>query len=324
MQQISRRRIMQGAAAGLAIPALARAQEPWPSRPIRCIVPLPPGGGTDAVARIATRRLSDALGVPVVIENRPGAGGTIGSDAVARSAPDGYTLGLATTSSHPVATVLRKDVPYDPVASFTAVTQLGVTPYVLVGGPAAGGNDLASFLAAAKARPGGMRYASVGVSTLGYLLTRQFELLTGLQMQHVPYRGSSQAYPDLINGTVGVLLDNPPGSAGLVRDGKLNALALTRPSALMPDVLSFESQGVKGFDAVFWYGLVAPAGTPPAIAQRIQQALATAFLSDPGRAELRAMDVEPVMSAPDAFAATIAEDSRTWREVATRLNIQPE
>jgi tripartite-type tricarboxylate transporter receptor subunit TctC len=276
------------------------------------------------VARIAMRRLSDALGVPVVVENRAGAGGTVGSEAVARSGPDGYTLGLATTSSHPVATVLRKDVPYDPVTSFSAISLLGSTPYVLVAGPAAGGKDLAAFLAAAKAKPGEMRYASVGVSTLGYLLTRHFELLTGLQMQHVPYRGSSQAYPDLINGTVGVLLDNPPGSAGLVRDGSLNALAVTRPSALLPDVPTFDNLGVKGFDAVFWYGLVAPAGMPRAIAQRIQQALATYFLDDPGRAELRALDVEPVMSAPEAFAATIAADSRTWREAATRLNIQPE
>jgi tripartite-type tricarboxylate transporter receptor subunit TctC len=305
----------------MAMPALAQG-DAWPSRPIRCIVPLPPGGGTDAVARIVTRRLSDALGVPVVVENRPGAGGTIGSEAVARAAPDGYTIGIATTSSHPVAPVLRRDVPYDPVTAFAPVTLLGSTPYVLVGGSAARARDLPGFIAAAKA--GGMQYASVGVSTLGYLLTRQFEGITGLQMQHVPYRGSSQVYPDLMNGTVAVLLDNPPGSAGLIKDGKLTALALTRPSALLPDVPTFESLGVKNFDAVFWYGLVAPAGTPPTIAKRMQEALAGYFKADPGRAELRALDVEPAMSTPEEFGRTIASDARFWREVATRLNIQPE
>jgi tripartite-type tricarboxylate transporter receptor subunit TctC len=320
MPQISRRAVL--ASSLLASPALA--QEAWPSRPIRCIVPLPPGGGTDAVARLAMRRLSEALGQPVVIENRPGAGGTVGSEAVARAAPDGYTLGLATTSSHPVAPVLRRDVPYDPVTSFTAITLLGNTPYVLVGGSGAGANDLAGFLARVRAQPGQINYASVGVSTLGYLLTRQLELITGTQMGHVPYRGSSQVYPDLMNGTVAVLMDNPPGSAALVADGKLKAFAVTRPSALMPNVPSFESLGVRDFDAAFWYGLVGPAGLPQAIANRIQQALAAAFLSGPGLAEMRAMDVTPAMIAPAAFAQTIAEDARRWGALARQLNIQPE
>lgn len=324
MQTIRRRRLLQGTAGALALPALAHAQDAWPSRPIRCIVPLPPGGGTDTVARLATRRLSEALGATVVVENRPGAGGTIGSEAVARAAPDGYTIGVATTSSHPVATVLRRDVPYDPVTSFAPVTLLGSTPYILVGGRAAGARDLPGFLAATRARPGQVSYASVGVSTLGYLLTRQFEQLAGLQMNHVPYRGSAQVYPDLINGTVAVLLDNPPGCAGLVRDGSLTAFAVTQRSAILPDVPSFASLGVPGFDAAFWYGLVAPAGTPPAITRRIQQALAGQFLADPGRAELRAMDVEPVMSSPEEFGRTIAEDARAWRAMADRLGIQPE
>jgi len=324
MPPTSRRRLLQGAAASLAFPALATAQEAWPSRPIRVVVPLPPGGGTDNIARIAMRRLSEALGATIVVENRPGAGGTVGSEAVARSAPDGYTFGIATTSSHPVAPVFRRDVPYDPVTSFTPVTMIGATPYVLIGGSAAGARDFTGFLAAAKARPGQVNYASVGVTTLGYLLTRHLEQLTGLQMTHVPYRGSSQVYPDLMNGTVAVLLDNPPGSAGLVRDGKLTAFAVTRPSAMLPDVPTFESLGVRGFDAVFWYGLVAPAGLPPEIARRVRDALASQFLSDPGRGELRAMDVEPVMSTPEEFGRTIAEDARRWREAAERLGIRPE
>ena len=309
----TRRTLLKTAAAAVAaplvLPAVGRAQGSWPSKPIRCIVPLPPGGGTDTIGRRAMQRLSEALGVPVVVENRAGAGGTIGSDVVAKAEPDGYTIGIATASSHSAAPVFRKDLPYDPVKSFTAITMLGTTPYILIGGPAAGATDLAGFIAAAKAKPGKVTCASVGVSTLGYLLTKQFELLAGIEMVDVPYKGSALAYPDLMSGTVAVMLDNPSGSAGLVREGRLTGFAVTRPSPVLPNVPTFESLGVKGFDAVFWYGVVAPAGLPPAIADRIQKALAEGFLTDQGAASLRAMDVEPVMSTPAVFAAAMAKQT---------------
>ena len=310
-------------AAPLVLPAVGRAQGSWPSKPIRCIVPLPPGGGTDTIGRRAMQRLSEALGVPVVVENRAGAGGTIGSDVVAKAEPDGYTIGIATASSHSAAPVFRKDLPYDPVKSFTAITMLGTTPYILIGGPAAGATDLAGFIAAAKAKPGKVNCASVGVSTLGYLLTKQFELLAGIEMVDVPYKGSALAYPDLMSGTVAVMLDNPSGSAGLVREGRLTGFAVTRPSPVLPNVPTFESLGVKGFDAVFWYGVVGPAGLPPAIADRIQKALAEGFLTDEGRASLRAMDVEPVMSTPSVFAAAMAKQTQDLRALADRLGIKP-
>ena len=310
-------------AAPLVLPAIGRAQGAWPSKPIRCIVPLPPGGGTDTIGRRAMQRLSEALGVPVVVENRAGAGGTIGSDVVAKAEPDGYTIGIATASSHSAAPVFRKDLPYDPVKSFTTITMLGTTPYILIGGPAAGATDLPGFIAAAKAKPGKVSCASVGVSTLGYLLTKQFELLAGIDMVDVPYKGSALAYPDLMNGTVAVMLDNPSGSAGLVREGRLTGFAVTRRSPVLPDVPTFDSLGVKGFDGVFWYGVVAPAGLPPEIAQRIQQALADGFLAGPGAAALRAMDVEPVMSTPADFARTMAQDTRDLRALADRLGIKP-
>ncbi|MBN9489235.1 MAG: tripartite tricarboxylate transporter substrate binding protein [Alphaproteobacteria bacterium] len=324
MEQRSRRAFLKAAPAAALFPAIARAKETWPTRPIRCIVPLPPGGGTDAVARLAMQHLSEALGVAVVVDNKPGAGGTIGSDVVAHSAPDGYTFGIATSSSHAAAPVFRKDLPYDPVTSFTAVTLMGTTPYVLIAGPDAGAKDLASFIAAAKAQPGKLVCASLGISTLGYLLTRQFELIAGIELVDAPYKGSGQVYPDLMNGTVAVMLDNPTGSAGLVRENRLTALAVTQPSAALPDVPTFDSLGVKPFDDVFWYGLVAPAGLPTEIAQRVQQALAQGFLTDPGRAKMRALDVTPVFSAPEAFTATMARDTRKWRDLADRLGIKPE
>ena len=262
MKSKSRRALLAGAAATLAAPAVARAQA-WPARPIRCIVPLPPGGGTDSMGRRAMQRLSEVLGVPVVVENKAGAGGTLGSDIVAKAEPDGYTLGIATASSHAAAPVFRKDLPYDPVKDFTAVTMLGTTPYILIGGPGAKAKDLAGVIANAKAAAGKMTCASVGVSTLGYLLTKQLELLAGIELTDVPYKGSALAYPELMNGTVALMLDNPSGSAGLVRDGRLSAFAVTRPSPVLPNVPTFESLGVKGFDAVFWYGVVAPPGLPP-------------------------------------------------------------
>ena len=261
--------------------------------------------------------------MPIVVENRAGAGGTIGSDVVAKAEPDGYTIGIATASSHSAAPVFRKDLPYDPVKSFTAITMLGTTPYILIGGPAAGATDLPGFIAAAKAKPGKMNCASVGVSTLGYLLTKQFELLAGIEMVDVPYKGSALAYPELMNGTVAVMLDNPSGSAGLVREGRLRGFAVTRPSPVLPNVPTFESLGVKGFDAVFWYGVVGPAGLPGEIAGRIHKALAPAFSTDEGLASLRAMDVEPVMSTPAAFAAAMAKQTEELRALADRLGIKP-
>ena len=321
---IKRRVLLKASlAVPLAAPAIVRA-DTWPSKPIRCIVALPPGGGTDAMGRRAMQRLSEALGVPVVVENKPGAGGAIGSDVVAHAAPDGYTLGIATASSHAAAPVFRKDLPYDPVKSFTAITLLGTTPYILIGGPAAGAKDLPGFIAATKAKPGKVACASLGSATLGYLLTKQFELVAGLQMIDVPYKGSALAYPELMNGTVAVMLDNPSGSAGLVRDGRLTGFAVTRRSPMLPEVPTFESLGVKGFDDVFWYGVVAPAGLPPEIAERIQKALADGFMTGPGAESLRAMDIEPVMSTPDEFARLMAKQTAELKALATRLNIKPE
>jgi tripartite-type tricarboxylate transporter receptor subunit TctC len=260
----------------------------------------------------------------VVIENKPGAGGTIGSDLVAKALPDGYTLGIATSSSHAAAPVFRRDLPYDPVTSFTAITMIGTTSYILIGGPSAGAKDLPTLVAKIKAEPGKVACASLGPSTLGYLLTKQFELIAGIKMLDAPYKGAAAVYPDLMNGTVAVMLDNPSGSAGLVREGRLTGFAVTRPSAAVPNVPTFDNLGIKNFTDVFWYGVVAPAGMPPEMAERIQLILAKALRDDPGRGKLRAIDVEAVVSTPKEFSATMAQDTRQWRELAERLGIKPE
>jgi tripartite-type tricarboxylate transporter receptor subunit TctC len=311
------------AVACLVLSSISLAQE-WPARPVRLIVPFPAGGGTDVVARLVAKHLQQEIGQPVVVENRGGAGGTIGSDAVAKAAPDGYTIGIATSSTHPAAVILQKGVPYDPVEGFVPITKIGTTPYVLVASPEMPQKTLADFIAYAKSNPGKASYVSVGSTTLGYLLTEQFKILTGIEMLHVPYKGSSQSYPDLVANRVNVFLDNPTGSAGLVQGGKLQAYAVTARSAVLPDVPTFAQAGLSGFDTTFWYGLVAPPGTPRPIIDRIQREVARFVNSPEGRAELLAKDVTPVGDTPEAFKAGIAADIAAWRKLADRLGIKPE
>jgi tripartite-type tricarboxylate transporter receptor subunit TctC len=310
---------------GLAMyPAWPAQAEDWPTRPMRLIVPFPAGGGTDNVARIVAKHLEQVLGQPIVVDNRGGAGGAIGSDAVAKAAPDGYTLGIATSSTLPAAVVLQKGVPYDPVDGFAQISRIGTTPYILVSGNDVPAKTLSEFITYVKANPGKVSYASVGVTTLGYLLTEQFEILAGVNMLHVPYRGAAQAYPDLIANRVQAFLDNPTGSAGFVKDGKMRAYAVTARSAVLPDIPTFAEAGVNGFDTVFWYGLVAPPNTPRPIIDRIQREVAQYVQSPDGRAELLAKDVTPLGDTPEAFKASIAADTAAWRKLADRLGIKPE
>jgi tripartite-type tricarboxylate transporter receptor subunit TctC len=305
----------------LVAPAAAQT---WPNKPIRLVVPFPAGGGTDVVARTIANGISEGLGQSIVVDNRGGAGGTLGADIVAKAAPDGYTIGIATSSTHPAAVVLQKDVPYDPVKSFAPITLIGTTPYILVASPEFPAKTLSEFVANAKANPGKVNFASVGATTLGYLLTEQFKLLAGIDMLHVPYRGASQAYPDVMANRVNVFLDNPTGSAGLIKDGRLRAYAVTQKSAVLPDVPTFAEAGVPGFDAVFWYGYVAPAGTPPAIVERIQREVAKFVNSPAGKADLASKDISPVASTPADFAKTIATDAANFKTLADKAGVKPE
>ncbi|BBK29649.1 tripartite-type tricarboxylate transporter receptor subunit TctC [Stella humosa] len=302
----------------------AAAADPFPTKPIRLVVPFPAGGGTDVVARVVANGMAPALGQSVVVENRGGAGGTVGADAVAKAAPDGYTIGIATSSTHPAAVVLRKNVPYDPATGFQPIGLIGTTPYILVSGLQVPAKSLTEFIAYTKANAGRVNYASVGVSTLGYLLSEQLKIITGMDLTHVAYRGASQAYPDVISNNVSAFLDNPTGSAGLVRDGQLRAYAVTAKSSVLPDVPTFAEAGVPGFDTTFWYGFVAPAGTPQPIVDRLAKAMRDFVLSPQGRAELEAKDVTPVGSTPAAFGKTITDDLAQWKALAEKLGIQPE
>jgi len=307
----------------LAVAVGAQAQD-WPNKPLRLIVPFPPGGGTDLVSRAVAAKIADALGQPVVVENRPGAGGTIGADAVAKSAPDGYTLGTATSSTHPASAALKLSVPYDAAKSFAAITQIGRTSFVLLGSPTLPASTHAELVAYAKANPGKLNVANVGTSTLGYLMTLQWRALTGTDMQDIYYKGSSQVYPDLISGQVQLFLDNPGASTPLVAAGKLKAFGVTSATPSMPKVPRFADSGLKRYDTDFWYGLVAPAGTPKAIVDRIYQAVAKYVHSAEGQKEFAALSLEPVGSTPEEFAAAIRNDMESFKEFAARLGVKPQ
>jgi tripartite-type tricarboxylate transporter receptor subunit TctC len=291
----------------------------WPNRPVRLIIPFPPGGGTDLASRSVANKISEAIGQPVVPENRPGAGGTIGADVVAKAAPDGYTIGTATSSTHPAAVALQKGVPYDPVKDFAPITQIASTSFVLLGSPTLPAENFQDLVKHAKANPGRLNVAHVGTTTLGYLQTLQLASLTGIELQPIQYKGSAQVYPDLISGQIQLFLDNPGASTPLVAAGKLKAFGVTTPTPSMPGVPRFVEQGLQGYDEDFWYGLVAPAGTPRPIIERIQKAVAAHVQSEEGKKEYAARSLVPVGNTPEEFAAAIKAEMETFRALAARL-----
>ena len=301
----------------------AGAQERWPTKPVRMVIPFPPGGGTDLVGRKLAARLTDALGQSMVIDNRGGAGGTIGTDTVAKASPDGYTLGIATSSTHPVAGLVMK-IPYDPARSFAPVTMIGITPYVLIAAPSLAPTSLRELIAYLKANPGKANVAHAGTGTLGYLVTEAFKVATGTDIVPVAYKGSAPIYPDLMANRVQLFFDNPVASVPHIKAGKLKAIAVTLPTAQLPDTPTIEQAGLKGFAHGFWYGLVAPAGTPPAIVARIHREAAEYLHSATGKADYTAVAVEAVGSTPQQFAATIREDTERWGKLARALNLQPQ
>lgn len=319
-------RLLAVFAVALASTAGGAWAQTWPAQPIKFIVPFPPGGGTDGVARAVATHLSSALGQPVVVENRAGAGGTIGANAVATAAPDGYTIGIATSSTHPAAMVLQKNVPYHALRSFEPITLVASTSYVLIGSPALPASNLAELIAHARANPGKLNFANVGTSTLGYLLSVQMKSLSGTDMVDVTYKGSSQVYPDLMSNQISLFLDNPGASTPLVADKRLKAFAVTTPTPSMPGVPLFaeagRTVGLQGFDSAFWYGLVAPAGTPRAIVERIQAETMKYLASDEGRKAFATRSLEPVGSTPGQFGETIQKDIERFTALARQFNIQ--
>ena len=307
----------------LAAP-LARAQAAWPAKPIRLVVPFPPGGATDLLARSIAQGIGNAFGQPIVVDNRPGAGGTLGSAEVAKAAPDGHTLLMATNSTHAIAPHLNRNLPYNAEADFTPVvlaayaTNIVLVPKDL---PVASIKDLIAY---AKARPGQLNYASSGNGTIVNLTAEAFKAQAGVFIVHIPYRGTALAIPDLVSGKVQLLFDSIVSGLPHVKDGKLKALAVTsrKRSALVPELPTVAESGLPGFESDTWFGVYGPKGLSAEITGRVASEFQRA-LAKPEIAERMAkLGAEPVTDAgPAKFAAMVKADSARWAALVRERKI---
>ncbi len=300
-------------AVGLAAPALA--QESWPARPVRVIVPFAAGGGADLVARAVSAKLQERLGRQFVIDNRPGGAGNIGTDAAAKAAPDGYTL-LVTGPSHVNNAHLFRSLPFDPIRGFAPVSLLTSAPYVLVADPALPLRSLADLIAAAKARPGALSYGSAGNGTAGHLAMEMIKSQAGIDLVHVPYRGSPAVLTDIMGGRIAVAFDNVLSSAPGIAAGQLRGLAVSgaRRAPALPDLPTIAESGLPGFDVTVWQGALFPAGTDPAIVARLGAELGLAMQAPDLRARLSELGAEAIGSPPADFARFLDQEMRVWGE----------
>jgi tripartite-type tricarboxylate transporter receptor subunit TctC len=304
--------------AGCAIAANVGGQTPdYPTKPIRLVVPFPPGGATDLIARAVAQKLGETWGQSVVVDNRPGAGGNIGTELVARSAPDGYTLEMGTVGTHAINASLYSKIPYDHVKDFAPVILVAGVPNVLVVNPAVPANSVQELIAYAKANPGKLNFASSGSGTSIHLSGELFKVMTGVQMTHVPYKGSAPALADLLGGQVQLMFDNLPPSLPQIKAGKLRALAVTSATRApaLPDVPTVAESGLPGFEASSWFGILAPAGTSPAIIAKINGEVAKWLASPEGKDKLASIGANAAGGSPEDFARHIQAETAKWAKV---------
>ena len=299
------------------------AADAYPSKPIHLILPFPPGGGTDIIGRILSERMSADLGQPVVLENRGGAGGNVGAEAAARSAPDGYTIVLVAPSLA-ISPSLYKKLNYDPQRDLTPIGLVATVPNVLVTHPSVPAQTLAEFIALAKAKPGGMNFGSGGSGTSNHLAGELFNLLAGVKLVHVPYKGVNLAMNDVIAGQVQLVVIGISAAAPLIKAGRLRALAVLTPrrSPALPDVPTASEAGLQNFEVTTWYGLLAPSGTPRPIVMRLNASLARTMHAPDLQEKLAALATEPVTSTPEEFGALIKRETAKWGQVVRDAGLQ--
>ena len=302
----------------------AAAQDKWPSKPITYIVPFPAGGTTDILARLISQKLGPALGGTVIVENRAGAGGNIGSDFVAKAAPDGYTILGGTISSHAINVSLYPKLPYDPVKSFAPVALIGTNANVLVVGAASPYKTVQELTAAAKAKPGTVSFASAGNGTSQHLSGELYKSIAGLDMVHVPYKGSAPAMQDVIGGQVPMMFDTSVVAGPFIESGKVRALAVTsaKRTPLLPKVPTMAESGVPGYDLQSWQAIFAPAGTPAPILQRLQTEVAKIIKSPEIQERLGKLGMEPSAMTAEQFAAFQVSEIAKWAKVVKAGNIK--
>jgi tripartite-type tricarboxylate transporter receptor subunit TctC len=297
--------------------AFGAAAQSYPTRSIRLVVPFPAGGTTDILARAVSQKLTEAFGQSVVVDNRPGAAGNIGSDLVAKSTPDGYTLLMGTVGTHAINPSLYSNMPYDHIKDFVPVVLVAGVPNVLVVNPALPVNSVADLIKLAKAKPGTINFASSGSGTSIHLSGELFKTMAGVDMTHVPYKGSSPALTDLIGGQVQIMFDNLPSSLAQIKAGKLRAVAVTslKRAPALPDVPTINESGLPGFEASSWFGVLAPAGTPAPIVARINAEVNKWLQSADAREKLLSQGAEAAGGTPEQFATYIRVETEKWAKV---------
>lgn len=310
---------------GMAVVGAVQAAT-WPVKPIKLVIPYPPGGGTDIVGRLLAAELSVRLGETVVVENRGGAGGRIGANTVVRSAPDGYTLLFGTGAELTIAPSTVASMPYDPVHDLAPITQIGGGPYILVASSSFPPNTLGELIAYAKKHPGQVNYSSGGVFSAPHLLSLQFNLETGINTVHIAYKGSGPSLVDLVGGQVQYTFNTPAATLDLIKSGKLKAIAVATKQRLpkLPDVPTISEAGVPGLVGGSWYGLLAPQGTPKSIIDRLN-AETVRFVNLPKvRQTLLDSYIEPIGSTADEFAAYIRSEIKRYQSLVKTLDLKPE
>jgi tripartite-type tricarboxylate transporter receptor subunit TctC len=295
----------------------------WPTRPIRFVVPFTAGSSSDIVARIVAKKLAERLGQQLVVENRVGGGGVIGTEQVARADPDGYTLGLANTSTHAVAVSVATPS-YDPGKDFAPVSMLGSSPFLLALYPGVPVRTVPELIALARSKPRTLNYASAGPATLAHLAGALFEKTAKIELIHVPYRGTAQSTLDLLEGRVEMQFGTIPPTLTHIRAGKLRAVAVTggARNAALPDVPTIAESGLPGYECVLWQAIVAPAGTPAAIVARLNREVIAALNEPEVRAAFAKQGVEPEPGSPETLGARIRDDVAKWRELITSAGIK--
>ena len=322
--EFTRRTLLAAAVAATMLAAPSAFAQAWPNKPIRWIVGFAPGGGTDIVGRAIGQKVGEILGTTIVIENRAGAAGTIGADAVAKAAPDGYTFLVGHANSNAIAPNVLAKVPFDPIADFTPITYIGYVPNVLVVHPSVDAKSVEELIALAKKNPGKMTYASSGIGSTQHLARALFNQLAGTEMIHVPYKGSGQAIGDLVGGQVNMNFDTMPPVLEHIKAGKIRALAISTPKRLsqLPDVPTFEEKGIRGFDVTNWYSIMGPKGVPPEMVVRMNDAVKRA-MADPGiRATLEAQGVQfGGAASPDEFGRFIRDELAKYSKLVKELKV---
>jgi tripartite-type tricarboxylate transporter receptor subunit TctC len=303
------------AAIGLSLPVAA---QPFPHRPITLVVPFAAGGGTDSMARDLAKFMQEKLGQPVVVENKGGAGGALGADAVAKAKPDGHTL-LFATSTFATNAAIKPKLPFDPAKDFTPVAMIGRGPLLMVASQQLGARTVAQVIAAAKTRPDGLNYCSAGEGSINHLAGEMFRQKTGVPMTHVPFKGSAPATVELLAGRVDVFFATVPTILPHVKAGKLAVLAITddKRSPLFPDVPTMAQAGVAGYDVSTWWGILAPANMPPAVVETLNRVINEIAASEHVRRRLEEEGADPLRITPAAFGKELAKELASWRAVAS-------